>query len=128
MQLWERNVFKDVCQSVQVVPHVTLTHDALDLTVQHPPPLPGPLPRHLTVDPHPQTLDLGSHLPLTYCGQQWRPVQTCSRPTVCKRPVRIQLKCFLLFFNQFKKEILKCLDIFLLLNTASFHFTSILIS
>ena len=33
-KLWEGNFFSHVCLSVHRVPHVTITHDALDLTVQ----------------------------------------------------------------------------------------------
>ena len=70
-----------VCHLVQGVPHVTITHGALDLTVQPPPPLclpPSPNIWPGTSHTRPQTLDLGSHLPLTSCNQHWRPVQTCS--------------------------------------------------
>ena len=50
-------------------PHVTKTHDALDLTVQ------GPQPYPL------QTWDLtvqGPLLPVTSGGHHWKPVQICS--------------------------------------------------
>ena len=99
-----------VCPSVcpQGGPHVTITHDALDLTVQgstiQAPPPPA---RHQTWKPmvpgrFPQS-DLGPSWPcpllLTFSGQHWRPVQTrlpTSRATpsggpeactVCKRVV-----------------------------------------
>ena len=63
MKLWEGNVFIVVCLSVHRGPYVTITHDALDLTVQSPlhirpedPPdpktSPAPLPQgHETGDP-----------------------------------------------------------------------------
>ena len=38
MKLWEGTVFTGVCLSAHGGPHVTITHDALDLTVQPPPP------------------------------------------------------------------------------------------
>ena len=53
-------------------PHVTITHDALEFTVQVP--LAGPL----------QTWDIGTPwscpypLLVTFGGHHWRPIQTCS--------------------------------------------------
>ena len=50
-------------------PHVTITHGALDLTVQGPQPCPL------------QTWDLtvqGPHLEVTSGGHHWKPVQICS--------------------------------------------------
>ena len=38
-KLWKGNVFSPVCQS-----HVTITHNALDLTIQGSPLVPGPGP------------------------------------------------------------------------------------
>ena len=76
-----------VCHSIQGKSHVTITHDALDLTVQ----LPTPPPPLYKVQ------SLG--LPCTG-GQDWRPVQTCSLkgpPTYGqhKRAVCILLEYFL---------------------------------
>ena len=83
-----------VCHSVQeLVPHVTITHDALG----HGCPLPYPL----------KVPDMG---PTPSGANQWRPVQTCSHeepppPTstgspgnsrVGKRAVRILLECCLM--------------------------------
>ena len=59
------NVFTDVCLSFcSGGSHVTITHDALDLTV-HPPTDMGP---HST----------GTSPAVTSGGHHWRPVQTCS--------------------------------------------------
>ena len=58
-----------VCHSVQGVPYVTITHDALDLTVSPPWSLAFP------------TSDMGPPTPrllLISGGQHWRPFQTCS--------------------------------------------------
>ena len=87
--------------SVVSVCHVTITHDALDFTIQGPPPKHGtslyrdPQTWDLTVQgppsamaqPH-STLDMGPHcmgtlwpqcpLLVTSGGQDWRLVQTCS--------------------------------------------------
>ena len=64
--LREGNVFTGVC--VSVCPHggprVTITHDALDLTVQ------ALSCRHGTPHPYP--------LPVTSGGRHWKPVQMCS--------------------------------------------------
>ena len=74
-ELWQRRSGKlmfsqmSVCHSVQGVPYVTITHDALDLTVS--PPWSPAFP----------TSDLGPpipHLLLISGGQHWRPFQTCS--------------------------------------------------
>ena len=59
--------------------HVTITHDALDLTVQGPPAPALALPSlgPPCTDTPPQRL--ASHpLLVTSGGQDWRPVQTCS--------------------------------------------------
>ena len=56
-KLRESNVFSRVCLSVHRGDHVTITHDAFDLTVQGPPALP---------------------LLVTSGGQDWRSVHTCS--------------------------------------------------
>ena len=57
-KLWEGNVF--TCLSFCWGPHVTITHDALDFTVQAP----------------------GTAFLLVICGgNHWRPVQTCSCET-----------------------------------------------
>ena len=55
-----------VCHSVlgEVGPHVTITRDALDLTVQHPPP-----PDMGHGDPHPWPYSLL----VTSDGHRWRP-------------------------------------------------------
>ena len=42
-KLWEGNVFNCVCLSVQRGRYMTIVHDALDLTIQPPPPQPSPL-------------------------------------------------------------------------------------
>ena len=66
-KLPQGNVFYCLCLSVQRerVPHVTITHDALDLTVQIPIPAPAPPKfRH------------GIALQVTSGGHHWRPVQT----------------------------------------------------
>ena len=69
---------------------VTITHDALDITVPTPPPR--------------QTLDLGNHPPLLLAssGDHLRPVQTCELPPLVPTPmsdgkcaVRNLLECFL---------------------------------
>ena len=100
-KLWEGNVFTCVCLSVHRGPHLTITHDALGLTVQGPPPA---LP--------PPNIDMGppqSHPLLVISGDHhWKPVQTCSfddstgtaiwwskHKKVGKRAVCILLKCFL---------------------------------
>ena len=41
MKLWEGNVFTGVCHSAQGESHVTITHVALDFTVQGPTPTPS---------------------------------------------------------------------------------------
>ena len=101
-KLREGNVFSRVSLSVclSTGEDVTINHDALDLTVQGPPP-PSCTPRHGTsprlpgtslywnppqTRAHPSTcsnslnLDLTVQGPLllTSSGQEWRPVQTCS--------------------------------------------------
>ena len=57
-KLWEGNVFICVCPSVNLSvhrrSHVTITYDALDLTVQGSTPSPGPF-GHQTWDPKPQS-------------------------------------------------------------------------
>ena len=51
-KLWEGSVFTGVCHSVHGGPHVTIIHDALDLTVQAPlsnrPETQSPVPPPLT--------------------------------------------------------------------------------
>ena len=67
-KLWEGNVFTGVCDSIQRGPLVTITHDAMNLTVQpHWPQTAG----HQTCDPQLSTLPLL----LTFGGQYLRPVQ-----------------------------------------------------
>ena len=53
MKLWEGNVFTPVCLSVNGGgdPYVTITDDALDLTVQSPLANPSPAPGHQIWDP-----------------------------------------------------------------------------
>ena len=80
MRLREGNVFSCVCCS-QGVPHITITNDALDLTVQR---APGSTPRDGTsltlAPPGHQTWDPPAPAPLlvTSSGHHWRPDQTCS--------------------------------------------------
>ena len=123
MRLCEGNVFSHVCPSVshsvhRRVSHVTITHVALDLTIQEPPPqlysiLPPITPS--VQGPHLYRIPLCTRpqfpLPplMTFGGQDWRPVHTCSLEdshqcwhlvaievhTVSKRAVRILLECFL---------------------------------
>ena len=75
-KLWEGNVFICVCpsvsQSVNGGPHVTITYDALDITVQCPAPSPGRFGH--------QTWDPPAPVPLlvTSVDHHWRPVLTCS--------------------------------------------------
>ena len=95
--MWERNenqvinthqgscgkvMFSVVCFSLSVCPegsHVTITHDAWDLTVQRPPSCSNLFNFDLTVQ-EPPTLCPVYRVPLvvTSIGQDWRPVQTCS--------------------------------------------------
>ena len=71
-KLLEGNVFNCVCMSVcsQWSAHVTITHDALCLSVQGPTPI---APGHQTWD----SLKLTSLL-VTPAGHHWKPFQTCS--------------------------------------------------
>ena len=92
------NIFSRVCPSVILSTgrwsHLSITHHALDVTKQNPPPpaviRPGdptlPPPRHQTWDPTlpppPPTSDLGPPQPcplqVTAGDDHWRPVQICS--------------------------------------------------
>ena len=93
-KLREGNVFTGVCLLFcSGGCHVTITHDALHLTVQsHPVPEPAPLPPlviwDMTTPPPP---DMG---PPT--NQSWHLVATEAR-TVRNRAVRILLECFLVY-------------------------------
>ena len=87
MKLREGNVFSRVCPSFwpQRSPHVTISHDALDLTVQAP----------LSLFPAaPTPLDIG----LVHWTSLYSPpprTDTSDGHTVGKRAVSIQLECFL---------------------------------
>ena len=109
LKLREGNVFSCVCPPFCPGgggPHVTITHDALNVTVQ---------------GPSPPTRDMGPpglspfHLLVTSDSNYWRPGQTCSLEnpptlpvltsggmltkvhTVGKWAVRILLECFLVY-------------------------------
>ena len=119
-KLWEGNVFTHVCLPVcsQGVPNLTITHDALDVTV-HSIPSPTTSARHQTWYPlhrHQtwETLPSPSPRLATSDGHHWRPVQTCSfeNPPLGvtsggrywstyswhKQAVRILLGCLLVIF------------------------------
>ena len=66
MKLWEGNVFTRVCLSVNEGgdPYVTITDDALDLTVQAPLANPSPAP---------WTSDMGPFQPQAPGHQTWIP-------------------------------------------------------
>ena len=85
VKLWEGNVFAGVCLSVILFggagSHMTITHDAFDLTSEGPP--------TSDLSPHPAlppdilsgtALDISPEVPLlmTSGGQHWRLVQVCS--------------------------------------------------
>ena len=73
MKLLEGTVFSRVYQFVHSVrSYVTITHDALDLTIQGTPGLPctGTHPPSPARPPGPLLVSSG--------GQDWRPVQICS--------------------------------------------------
>ena len=89
MKLWKGNDFSHVCQSVSHSVdrgcHVTITHDALDLTVQPlDPQLPDMGPHWTGTIPvpapsrHGTSLDRNTFSARGICGHLWRPVQTCS--------------------------------------------------
>ena len=104
-KLWEGNIFTGVCDSIQRGPLVTITHDAMNLTVQSP-----TGPRSLDIrpgTPSPSTLPPATDI-------WWSILETCSNcsleeppprkqnlvvatevRTVCKQVVRILLECFL---------------------------------
>ena len=101
MKLRECNVFMCVSFCPQRRSHVTITHDALDFTIQGPP-WPNPLCTETPLAPAPQLVTSG-------CQDQG-PVQTCSLEdplgadfwwmvteacTVGKQTVRIPLERFL---------------------------------
>ena len=127
-KLREGNVFTGVCHYVQLGggPHMTITHDVLNLTLQTPtdqalplqtwgPSIPGlgTPSRHETWGPHPLVSNI-----VTSGGHHWIPVHTCSfdltvQPplhywhlvdevhTVGKRAVRILLECCFVMTNIF---------------------------
>ena len=67
-----------VCQPVHMVgggSHVTITNDALDWNVQHPPP---PPPANMGPQDPPEYGTSGPPLLVTSGGYHRRPVQTCS--------------------------------------------------
>ena len=76
-----KNVVLSVCPLWES--HVTITHDALDLTVQGVPPPPPrrPKPCPPYMDPQPWPLLYRAPLLVTPGGQDLRPVQTWGAPT-----------------------------------------------
>ena len=66
-------MFSQVC----VCPHVSITHDALNLTVQDTPgsaPSPPPRPKEI----RPVDYPIPQPTVVTSGGNHWRPLQTCS--------------------------------------------------
>ena len=79
-KLREANVLSRVCLSVYLstgggVPCVTITHDALNLSIQRP--LAALVSPSVHRHPQPRPCTEGPQL-VTSAGQDWRPVQTCS--------------------------------------------------
>ena len=97
-KLLEGNVFSHVCLSFcsHRGPHVTITHDALDLSVQSPlglPPSPGHGDPPKFQPPKPAPPNMGHGDPLTPAplivtsgGHHWRPVQTYSLDLTVQPP------------------------------------------
>ena len=135
MKLWEGNVFIVVCLSVYRGPYVTITHDALDLTVQSPLHIrpEDPLTPKPVLPPSPKDMRLGTPWgpnPLPASDIWWPSLETCSslfiRPHCTETLLGVTSCGCWRNYGQRKRAVRILLECFLVLNCANFTLTFIM--